>query len=229
MVTTSHQILSGYVTNRIGIRHLFFTSMDAEFTHDTLYGWGWRTVFTLSLVTITEATALTQLPLSIITRKILTTNFGESLKNWSSTPVVIFLRLSQGAPYYTRWWVILSTLSIDGGCVLKTHPKVATWSTSKVSSQASPSRSWTISFKSSWSPSEWNSMIVVALLGHCVETWLNPRHLKHWVWWVDLDDSPVIPLPLSSRLGVELLDPKRDCDWDRLDWNSAIVLLRLSL
>jgi len=37
MVIT-HQILFEYVVNRIGTRHLFFTLMDAEFTHDTLYG-----------------------------------------------------------------------------------------------------------------------------------------------------------------------------------------------
>jgi len=71
MVTTSHQILSEYVANRIRIKHLPFTSMNTEFTHNTLHGWGWGTVFSPSLVTIPEATTLTQLSLSMITRQFL--------------------------------------------------------------------------------------------------------------------------------------------------------------
>jgi len=47
---------------------------------------------------------------------------------------------------------------------------------------------------------------------------------------MDLDDSLAFPLLLLSRLEVELLDPKRDLDWDGLGWDlTVVVLLALSL
>ena len=161
---------------------------------------------------------------------ILTINFSESLKNWSSTPVIIFLGLSQGTPYYTQVASNLVYTVNRRWLHAQNTSQVAAWSTSKSSSQVSPSGSWTISSKLSWSQSEWDSKInVLALLGYYAETWSNPWYLKHWVCWMDLDDSPAILLPLSSRLGVELLDSKRDWGWDKLDWNLGVVLLGLSL
>ena len=149
MVTTSHQILFEYVSNMIRTRHLSFTSMDTEFTHNTLYGWGWGIVFSSSLVTIPEATTLTQLPLLFITRQFLPSILVrvwkfEVLRQSLSSLGWVMAHLTT-----LRWRIILSTSSIDSECMFKTHPKVAAWSTSKSSSQASPSGSWTISSKSS--------------------------------------------------------------------------------
>jgi len=45
--------------------------------------------------------------------------------------------------------IIPSTSSIESGCMLERHSKVATWWTINSSSQTSPSGSWTISSKSS--------------------------------------------------------------------------------
>jgi len=217
MVTTSHQILSEYVANRIGIRYLYFTSMNAGFTHYTLYGWGWGTVFSPSLVTIPEATTLTQLSLSLITRQFLPPILVRVWKIEVLRQSSFSLGLARAHLTTLRWQVILSTSSIDGECMLKTHLNVAAWSTSKSSSQTSPSGSWMISSKLSWSLFDWVSIInVLDLLGHCTETWSYPQHLKHWVCWMNLDSSPAISLPLSSRLGLELLGPKRDRDWDGL-------------
>jgi len=214
MVTTSHQILSEYEANSIRTRHISFTSMDAKFTHDTLYGWGWGIVVSPSYHTRGDNVDAT--PTINYNLTILTTNFSETLKNWSSTSVIIFLELSHGASYYTqiagnpvyivnRQWVHAQNASQGGSLI---NIKIF---------QESPSRSWTILSKSSWSPSEWDSMInILALLDHCAETWPNPRHLKHWVCWMDLDGSHAIPLPLSSRLRMELLT-QNETEKDRIE------------
>ena len=102
------------------------------FTQDTLYGWGWGTVLSPSLVIVPVAMMLSELSLSIIAQQFLSLIL---VRVWK----IKYLRQSLLSLGWVK--VHLSTLirrvtpsilSIEGGC-MKRCPKVATWSTSNSS------------------------------------------------------------------------------------------------